>query len=332
MFVDHAKIYVKAGNGGDGCESFYFKRGMRHRRRDGGDGGNGGSIILRADENIHTLLDFRYRQHFKAEAGKRGGSNLKAGADALSRVILVPPGTIIRDIETGFLLRDLNIVSDQVTVADGGKGGLGNCKGKVAAPGHPGQERNITLELKLIADVGLIGYPNAGKSSFLNTVSSAQSKVAHFPFTTLSPSLGVVKHPHHDERFVVADIPGLIKDAHKGKGLGIEFLRHIERTKILLFVVDMAGVDGRDPGEDYHNLLQEIGLYDRALLKRQQLLIANKMDLPQAQQNLELFRKQIHKKIYCVSCIERIGIDAVIAVLFKKLFAKNEAPAKSSEL
>ncbi|MDD5747355.1 MAG: Obg family GTPase CgtA [Candidatus Omnitrophica bacterium] len=331
MFVDHAKIQVKAGDGGKGCESYYFARGMRHERRDGGDGGNGGNILLRADENVHTLLDLRYRQHFKADNGKHGSSNLKAGADAADRIILVPPGTIVRDVENGFLLRDLNAVQEQVIVAQGGKGGVGNAKGKLATEGQRGQERTISLELKLIADVGLIGYPNAGKSSFLNLVSHAQSKVAHFPFTTLSPVLGVMQSPRSEKRCVVADIPGLIKDAHKGKGLGIEFLRHIERTKMLLFILDMAGVDGRDPLDDYENLIRELELYDRLLLKRPQCIVANKMDLPEAKGNFARFQDRYGIKPYRVSCFSRTGIAPVVTALFKQVFSKKK-PAEDKNI
>ncbi|MBU1087407.1 MAG: Obg family GTPase CgtA [Candidatus Omnitrophica bacterium] len=319
MFVDRAKIYVQAGDGGKGCESQYYKRGWRHARRDGGDGGNGGSIIVKADVNVHTLLDYRYRQHFKAQSGKLGGSNNKRGADALDSIILVPPGTIIRDADTGCLIRDLNKAEEQVIVVRGGRGGIGNFKRHESTPGDPGEQVRITFELKLIADIGLIGYPNAGKSSFINKISKANSKVAQFPFTTLSPVLGVVNSSLSESRMVIADIPGIIKDAHQGKGLGIEFLRHIERTKILLFVIDMAGIDGRDPINDYSDLLNELQSYDHMLLKKPQLIIANKMDLAQAKENLINFKKSVRKIIYQVSCVESLGIEKIKEALFKKL-------------
>ncbi|MFH1458907.1 MAG: GTPase ObgE [Candidatus Omnitrophota bacterium] len=320
MFVDRAKINVKAGNGGNGCESFCFKKGMRHRHRDGGDGGKGGDIIIKSDNNVHTLLDFKYRQHFKADSGKHGSSNLKRGRDAQDCVILVPAGTIIRDIDTGFLIRDLNQPQEQVVVCYGGVGGKGNAKLRSATLGSLGQELTITLELKLIADVGLIGFPNAGKSSFLNVISKAKSKVAQFPFTTLNPILGVVTSPENENRFVVADIPGLIKDAHRGKGLGIQFLRHIERTKLLLFIIDMAGVEGRDPVEDYYTLLKEIESFDRTLLTRPCLLVANKNDLKAAEENLKRFKLEVKKKIYSISCETNQGIGKLKASLFKKIF------------
>ncbi|MFH1093802.1 MAG: Obg family GTPase CgtA [Candidatus Omnitrophota bacterium] len=320
MFVDRAKIYIKAGNGGQGCESFCNKRGMRYRRRDGGNGGIGGNVIMRTDPNVHTLLDFRYQQHFKSVSGKNGSSNLKKGRDGEDRIILVPPGTIIRDNQNGLLIRDLNKENEQVIVAKGGAAGKGNHRGSPATEGAPGQEKIINLELKLIADVGLIGYPNAGKSSFVNTVSEAKSKVAQFPFTTIRPVLGVVKSSQSHKRFVVADIPGIIKDAHKGKGLGLEFLRHIERTKLLLFIIDMSGTDGRQPVDDYRNLINEIESYDRLLMERPRVLVSNKMDLPGAQENLKDFKIQIKEKIYLSSCVTGEGIKKITDFLFKKLF------------
>lgn len=319
MFIDRAKIYIKAGNGGKGCESFYHKRGMRYRRRDGGNGGRGGDIIMRTDANVHTLLDFRYRQHFKGKSGKHGSSNQKNGSDGEDRIILVPPGTIIRDYDNGLLIRDLNKENESVIVAKGGAAGKGNYRGRPATEGSPGQEKTISLELKLIADVGLIGYPNAGKSSFVNIISEAKSKVAHFPFTTIRPVLGVVKSNSLYKRFVVADIPGIIKDAHKGKGLGLEFLRHIERTNLLLFLIDMSGTDGRNPVDDYLNLMNEIELYDRVLLKRPRLVVANKMDMPDSKENFKEFKGQIKERIYRSSCISGDGIEKITEALYKKL-------------
>ena len=318
MFIDRARIFVKAGKGGDGCESFYFRKSMRYRHRDGGDGGKGGDVIIKTDANVHTLLDFRYRQHFRAESGKHGSSNLKKGKEGDNCIILVPPGTIIRDLETSCIIRDLNRENESVCVVRGGKGGTGNSKNREATAGDPGREKIVSLELKLIADVGLIGYPNAGKSSFLNTISDANSKVAHFPFTTLSPVLGVVSLPS-ERRFVVADIPGIIKDAHKGKGLGIEFLRHIERTKLLLFIIDMAGVDGRDPCQDYKDLINEVECYDRNLLQRPHLIVVNKMDLPETKNNLKKFKKAVREDILSISCETGAGIEEVVDALARIL-------------
>ena len=319
MFIDRAKVYIKAGNGGKGCESFYHKRGMRYRRRDGGNGGRGGDIIMRTDSNVHTLLDFRYRQHFKGESGKNGSSNQKNGSHGQAHIILVPLGTIIRDHQNGLLIRDLNKENESVIIAKGGAAGKGNCGGKTATEGSPGEEKIISLELKLIADVGLIGYPNAGKSSFVNIVSEAKSKVAQFPFTTIRPILGVVNSSQSHESFVVADIPGIIKDAHKGRGLGLEFLRHIERTRLLLFMIDMSGTDGRKPIDDYLNLINEVELYDSQLLKRPRILVVNKMDLPQSSEHLKEFKEQIKEKIYKSSCISKDGVEKITQALYKKL-------------
>ncbi|MFH2137204.1 MAG: Obg family GTPase CgtA [Candidatus Omnitrophota bacterium] len=322
MFADRSRIFIKAGNGGKGCDSLYHVRPMRYPRRDGGDGGDGGNVIIKADPNVHTLLDFRYRQHFKAESGKHGSSNQKRGRCGNDYLILVPLGTIIRDAENNYLIRDLNIVGDQVVVAVGGKGGIGNAKKIDVTEGAPGQELTVLLELKLIADVGLIGYPNAGKSSLVNVLSGAKSKVADFPFSTVRPVLGVVKSTLSENRFTVADIPGIIKDAHKGKGLGLEFLRHIERTKILLFLIDMAGIDGRDPVQDYVNLRNEIECYDRTLLQKPHFIVANKMDVPAAKDNLKLFKQVLKQRIFLISCLDSSGIAMLTQSLFKKIFVK----------
>lgn len=317
MFVDRAKIYVKAGSGGKGCHSFVRRKFQRHFQPNGGDGGRGGDVIVKADKSIHTLLDFQYRQHVKAESGGQGGSNQKKGKDGKRCLILVPLGTIVRDLKTGELIRDLANENEQVILAKGGPGGAGNYKRNQLQAGVPGEERTIFLELKLIADIGLIGCPNAGKSSFLNIVSEAKSKVANYPFTTLNPVLGVVKPSFSDKRLIFADIPGLIEDAHKGKGLGTEFLRHIERTKFLLFLIDMAGVDGRDPYQDYLNLKKELEFHNKQLLKKPYVLGANKMDLSPAKENLKRFRQQTKTKIFPISCKTNSGIDKLISFLAK---------------
>jgi len=318
MFVDHARIFIQAGNGGKGCESFYQVSGMRYRHRDGGNGGKGGDIIIRADTNLHTLLDFQYRQHFRAPSGKNGSSNTKTGAVGEDRVILVPPGTIIRDAEHMTLMRDLDRPGESVQVARGGAGGLGNHGRQGATEGAPGEKKTLFLELKLIADIGIIGYPNAGKSSFLNLISQAHSKVASFPFTTLAPVLGVIGGPD-EARCVVADIPGIIADAHKGKGLGLAFLKHIERTKVLMFLVDMAGVDGRDPVADYRSLREELEHYDRRMLRKEYFIVANKMDLRSSRKHLKHFQEMVGEDIVGLSCVTASGKEAVVAALFAAL-------------
>ncbi|MCP4649427.1 MAG: Obg family GTPase CgtA [PVC group bacterium] len=323
MFVDRSKIQVKAGDGGKGCESFYQRRPMRYPIRDGGDGGKGGDVIVKAASNVHTLLDFRYRQHFKAESGKHGSSNLKKGKNGKDCLLLVPPGTIIRDAANNHIIRDLDKIDEQVIVVKGGKGGIGNNKKKITIPECPGQEMTLLLELKLIADIGLIGYPNAGKSSFLNAVSGAKSKVAAFPFSTIKPVLGVLKSKLSDSHVTIADIPGIVEGAHQGKGLGIEFLRHIERTKVLLFVIDMAGTDQRNPLEDYANLLQELQHYDRRLLKKPQIIALNKMDVPEAEANLKEFKHNKKKAdVFEISCKSKKGIEKLADALLT-MFSEN---------
>ncbi|RKY37591.1 MAG: GTPase ObgE [Candidatus Omnitrophota bacterium] len=319
MFVDRVKIYVKAGNGGKGCESFYYRKGFRHRRADGGDGGDGGNIIITTNLNVPTLLGLRFNQHFKAQTGVHGSSNLKKGKRGKDCLISVPVGTNVFDLTTGCLIRDLSSEDEQVIVVKGGLGGIGNYKKQQATLGQVGEEKLISLELKLIADVGLIGYPNAGKSSFVNIVSNAKPKVAQFPFTTLSPVLGTVEFHCLEQRFVIADIPGIIENAHKGKGLGLAFLRHIERTKVSLFFIDMAGTCGREPLTDYSNLLKEIKLYNPQLLKKARILAANKMDIPLAKHNLKEFRKNIKEDIFPVSCNTGQGIEELKTFLLEQV-------------
>lgn len=312
MFIDKAKIHIKAGDGADGTTSFYRTKFTRYPKPDGGDGGDGGDIIFIADENLHSLLDFKYRTFFHAGSGRLGSSSQKKGARGKDCIIKVPPGTILKDPPTGNILRDMVVPNQQIVVLKGGKAGRGNRKNNSATPGEPGQGMELLLELKLIADAGIIGFPNAGKSTLICHISNAKSKVASFPFTTKSPVLGVVDSKYSDYNFVVADIPGLIEGAHKGRGLGDEFLRHIERTHILIHMVDIAAVDGRDPIQDFHSLNKELKLYNPQLSKRHQIIVANKMDLPQAEPNLKRFKQNIKQKVFPISAMTGKGIDALL--------------------
>jgi GTPase len=317
VFVDQASIQVKGGAGGKGCESYYTDMYTRRGIPDGGDGGNGADIIIRADRNLRTLLDFAYRRHFFGSHGGHGSSKKKRGKDAPSIVIRVPLGTIIKDQAIDCVLGDLDSDQQELLVARGGKGGQGNRKGRIATPGEPGEVKTLLLDLKLIADVGVVGFPNAGKSTLISAVSHAQPKIAAYPFTTKSPSLGVVG----DEAgaFVIADIPGLIEGSAQGKGLGDRFLRHVERTKILVHLIDMSGFEGRDPLEDYRVINQELKEYSPEVHKKTQIIAANKMDLDSAAANLARFRKKIKKKVYPISALQKDGLEELIVAIREKL-------------
>jgi len=317
MFVDIAKINVKAGSGGNGCESFYRDRNVQKGKPNGGHGGNGGNIIFQTNSGIQTLLDFQYRQHFKAERGTHGSSNNKNGKTGADCVIKVPCGTLIRDQNSKAILRDLVGENERVIVCRGGKGGRGNSRKRRATFGEPGEEKDLLLELKLIADVGIIGYPNAGKSTLISRISQARPKVASYPFTTKTPNLGVVRI--YDKHIVIADIPGLIQGAHKGKGLGDRFLRHVERTKILLHLIDAAAIDGRSPVSDYHSLNKELALYSKSLMKKPQIVVANKMDMPQAKQNLKELQDAVENKVYAISALTGEGLKELLTAIGKIL-------------
>lgn len=310
LFVDQAKIHVRAGNGGNGCRSFRRDRYHRYGIPDGGDGGKGGDVIIQADRCLYTLLDFKYKSSFIADDGGNGSSNNKKGKNAKDLIIRVPVGTLIIDAKTDCVLKDLSKDKDSVIVALGGKGGRGNHSGGEATKGLPGEERELILDLKLIADVGLVGFPNVGKSTLISNISSATSLVAPYPFTTKKPVLGVVKY--NDFSFVVADIPGLISGSHQGRGLGDRFLRHIERTKLLLHIIDISGSEGRDPVEDYKIINKELRLYSKALLNKPQIIVANKMDLEGSLDNLKIFKKKVKKKIYPISALKKEGLEELI--------------------
>jgi GTP-binding protein len=318
VFIDSAKIYVRAGNGGNGCKSIYRDKYMRRGIFDGGDGGRGADIIIRADRNLRTLLDLKFNQHFYGKHGGHGSSKKKKGKVAQPIVIRVPCSVEIRDLGTDCVLGVLEIDQQELKVANGGKGGLGNCHHiEEASPGAPGQERQLLLDLKLIADVGIIGFPNAGKSTLVSVLSNAKPKIAAYPFTTKSPTLGMVGED--DEQFVVADIPGLIQGSAQGKGLGIQFLRHVERTKVLLHLVDMAGYEGRDPLQDYRIINKELKNYSAKVYKKPQIIVANKMDLDTAKENLTRFRKSVRKKVYPISALNKQGLEVLVAAIRKSL-------------
>lgn len=283
MFIDYAKIHVKAGDGGNGCVSFRREKFVPRGGPDGGDGGNGGDVVVRADQNVSTLLDLRLRQHYKAGRGEHGQGKKKHGRRGERREIRVPLGTVVRDAETGEVLADLTTGSQQEMVAQGGRGGRGNAQfatpthraPRYAEKGRSGEERRLILELKLIADVGLIGFPNAGKSTLISSVSAAHPKIADYPFTTLEPVLGIVRFGDFDS-FVMADIPGLIEGAHRGKGLGDRFLRHVERTKVLLFLIDSTS---EHPAEDLTILREELRQFNPGLVHKPWLVALTKADL-----------------------------------------------------
>ena len=317
-FVDRAEITVAAGAGGNGCSAMFQAPYDRHPRPSGGSGGDGGSVILRADGQLSTLLDFHFKHEFRAQRGGHGGGNNKTGKRGVDAVIRVPIGTIVYEQETELLLRDLAREQDELLVVRGGRGGAGNFNAARATPGQPGERRPLRLELKLLADVGLVGFPNAGKSSLLARISTARPKVAPYPFTTRTPVLGVVRLDP-ERIFVACDIPGLIEGAHEGKGLGMQFLRHIERTRLLVHLIDMAGVDGRDPAVSYRQLNQELVSYSQVLAARPQILVANKLDLPDAREQLARFRAATGEPILEISCATGEGIPNLLEAIWARL-------------
>ena len=348
MFYDHTKIYVKAGDGGNGSSHFRHEKFAPRGGPDGGDGGRGGSVYLEATSNMNTLIDYRYRHHFKAGAGGAGMRQKMHGAKGEDVVLRVPRGTIVRDADTNELIADLVEDGQRVMVARGGRGGLGNTHFATAthqAPreaqkGEPGEERWITLELRLIADVGLVGYPNAGKSTLLSVVTAAQPKIADYPFTTLSPNLGVVVVGQPGSRdeidFVLADIPGLIEGAAQGVGLGHEFLRHIERTRLLIHMLDGASLD-RDPWQDFQTINQELREYDERLATRPQIVVLNKMDLPEAQERWPALKAKAEAAgypVFAISAAAHQGTDELMQYTVRRLheIRQEEAERAASEI
>lgn len=303
VFVDVAKIFIKSGNGGNGAISFRREKYVPFGGPDGGDGGKGGDVVFLVDKNMRTLLDFKYKKKYEAERGQDGGKSNMFGKDGKDLIIKVPAGTVIRDAETNRVIADLTEDGQSVVVAKGGRGGRGNARFATptrqapdfAEPGMPGEEKWVTLELKLIADVGLIGFPNVGKSTILSMTTGAKPKIANYHFTTLTPNLGVVDMPGINS-FVMADIPGLIEGAHEGTGLGIDFLRHIERTRLLIHVVDVSGIEGRDPIDDFNKINEELRLYSEKLASKPQIVAANKIDIMEDEENYERFKAEMEKK------------------------------------
>ena len=324
MFLDEVKIFVRSGDGGNGLVAFRREKYVPKGGPAGGDGGRGANVVFIVDEGLRTFMDYRYQKKFVAPNGENGMSKGMHGRKSKDLYLKVPPGTVIRDTDTGEVLADLVEHEQEVIVARGGRGGRGNCRfatpsnpaPEIAENGEPGEERNLTLELKLMADVGLVGFPSVGKSTLLSITSKAKPKIADYHFTTLAPNLGVVETKDH-RSFVMADLPGLIEGASQGVGLGHQFLRHIERTKVIVHVVDMSATDGRDPYEDYKIINQELGEYNMRLLERPQIVVANKMDIPAAQENLEEFKAKLavdgeEVDIVEISAFTRTNVDNLL--------------------
>ena len=337
--MDTARIQIKAGNGGNGCISFRREKFVPRGGPDGGDGGNGGNVILVATLGMSTLIDLHHNPRQVADNGGHGTGKQRDGADGADCVVKVPAGTIVRDSETAEQLADLTEPDQIVIVARGGIGGKGNARFKsstfqaprVAEKGEPGEAREISLEIKLIADVGLVGYPNAGKSTLLARTSAATPKIAAYPFTTLRPNLGVVRI-NREQNFVLADIPGLIEGAHKGAGLGHQFLRHIERTKMLIHVIDLSATDGRDPIKDYEQLNLELGHYSELLTKLPQIIALNKIDMPEAEANLARVQAYFGKrKVFPISAITGDGVNALMQQAYRSLQHLEARARKEAE-
>ncbi len=340
MFVDKAKVFVKGGDGGDGLISFRREKYVENGGPAGGDGGRGGSLIFEVDEGLRTLMDFRYQKHFKAERGERGKVKSMHGASAEDTVVKIPPGTVVIDDDTGEILGDMTRHKQRIVVAKGGRGGRGNTR--FATPSNPapyisengeaGEERWVVLELKVMADVGLVGFPSVGKSTMLSVVSGARPKIGAYHFTTITPNLGVVD-VGDGRSFVMADLPGLIEGAHEGIGLGHDFLRHVERTRVIIHVVDMAGTEGRDPFDDWLKINEELRLYNEKLSDRPQVIAANKMDMPEAKEYLELFKEQLaaHNtdQQYAIVPVSSLTKEGIQELLYKAADLLDEIPEET---
>ncbi|MCJ7540100.1 MAG: GTPase ObgE [Desulfobacterales bacterium] len=331
-FIDEAMITVQSGDGGKGCLSFRREKFIPRGGPDGGDGGKGGDIILSTTSRKRTLYQFRFQRHFKAKNGAHGQGKKKTGKNGLNLTIELPPGTLVIDADTGHLIKDLVDTGETFVILNGGRGGQGNTRFKTsthrtprfAQPGEPGETRTLKLELKLLADVGIIGLPNAGKSTLIAAISAARPKIANYPFTTLTPSLGVVQ-TDWAEPFVVADIPGLIKGAHQGTGLGIKFLRHIERTRILVHLIDVSSIDPDDPLREYHTINQELVMYDEKLVQKPQIVVLNKLDLPGVRKAAEIFQSALKdKKVFLISALTGQGLEQLKSQIVQLLDSNDE--------
>ncbi|MFS0822553.1 GTPase ObgE [Bacillus sp. 1P02SD] len=340
MFVDQVKVYVKGGDGGNGMVAYRREKYVPMGGPAGGDGGKGADVIFEVEEGLRTLMDFRYQRHFKAKRGEHGMSKNQHGKNAEPMLVKVPPGTVVTDDDTGVVIADLTQHGQRAVIAKGGRGGRGNSRfatpanpaPEIAENGEPGQERYVRLELKVLADVGLVGFPSVGKSTLLSVVSAAKPKIAEYHFTTIVPNLGVVE-TEDGRSFVMADLPGLIEGAHQGVGLGHQFLRHIERTRVIVHVIDMSAMEGRDPYEDYCTINQELKEYNLRLTERPQIIVANKMDIPEAEENLKVFKEKLQDdvKIFPISAITRQGLRDLLYTIADLLETTPEFPLEVEE-
>ncbi|HEY7393064.1 MAG TPA: GTPase ObgE [Bryobacteraceae bacterium] len=336
MFIDEVKILVKAGDGGNGCLAFRREKYVPRGGPSGGDGGRGGDVVVVANEHQNTLLHLRYNPEHKGERGRHGEGSNKTGADGRSVEVEVPVGTVVYDDDNGERLFDLAHPGDRVTVVRGGRGGRGNARFATAThqaptehePGRPGEEKRLRLELKLLADVGLVGFPNAGKSTLISRISAARPKIADYPFTTLEPNLGVVQLPNF-QSFVVADIPGLIEGAHLGHGLGIRFLRHIERTRLLVHLVDVSPASGRNPVEDFETVQRELASFSETLVQKPTIVVASKMDIAQDSERVEALRRHVEAlglEFFEISSATGQGIEKLKFAMAERVLAPASAP------
>lgn len=340
MFVDQVKIYVKGGDGGNGMVAFRREKYVPNGGPAGGDGGNGANVVFEVEEGLRTLMDFRYQRHFKAPRGEHGMSKGMHGKNSKDMIVKVPPGTVVTDDVTGEVIADLVEHGQQAIIARGGRGGRGNSRfatpanpaPEISENGEPGIERDITLELKLLADAGLVGFPSVGKSTLLSVVTAAKPKIAAYHFTTLVPNLGMVE-TEDGRSFVLADLPGLIEGAHEGTGLGHQFLRHIERTRVIVHVLDMSAMEGRDPYEDYITIHNELKEYNLRLTERPEIIVANKMDMPDAEENLAAFKKKIDPDavIFPISAITQSGLRDLLFAVADKVDKTPEFPLDHEE-